>query len=153
MKHANVALRRCRSLVPGAAGVVLALYLSGCVRPSLPLAPAYRQPGVVFYVAHTPTDELAMQEQISAELRRRGLQTASGPFEAMTSETDVLVIYQQRWWQNILVRIEVLHLELRDARTGARLAAGSSRGTSLIGHRPATLVEDAVSELLGSAFD
>jgi hypothetical protein len=153
MKHATVALRRYGSPAPGAAVVILALCLCGCVRPSLPLSPAYRQPWVVFYVAHTPTDELAMQEQISAELRRRGLQTASGPFEAMTPETDVLVIYEQRWWQNILVRVEVLHLQLRHARTGARLAAASSRGTSLIGHRPATLVEDAVSELLGSAFD
>jgi hypothetical protein len=133
--------------------LVLGISVSGCIRPSVPLPQSYRQPWIAFFVAHTPGDELAMEEQISTELRNRGLRASSGPFEGMAPDADVLVIYEQRWWQNILVRIEVLHLHLRDARTGVTLAAGSSRAASVIGHRPATLVEDAVSELLGAAID
>lgn len=132
-----------------AAALTAAVSLSGCLAPVSSLPRAYCQPGTEFFVAHSPGDELAMEAAIAAELEARGFRAASGAFETMPAEADILVIYAQRWFQNILLRAEILELELRDVRTGTTLATAGSRGFAVIGHRPASLVADAVATALG----
>jgi hypothetical protein len=90
-----------------------------------------------------------MEDEIAAELRRRGLEASAGPYEKLPAETDVLVLYRDSWWLNILAQGEILVLELRDARNGATIATAEQRWVSYIGNVPDALVGDAVTRILG----
>jgi hypothetical protein len=68
----------------------------------------------------------------------------------MPAGTDVLVLYRDSWWLNILAQGEILILELRDARTGDTIASAEQRWVSYIGDTPDTLVPDAVTQVLGA---
>jgi hypothetical protein len=128
---------------------IAAASLSACAIPAKPLPQAYCQPWIEFFVAHSPGDELALETDIAAEIAARGFHASSGEIQAMPAGADILVIYDQRWFQNILLRAERLELELRDVRTGATLATAGSRGFAVIGFRP-ELADDAVAAALGA---
>jgi hypothetical protein len=91
-----------------------------------------------------------MEEEIAAELRKRGFEVFAGPYENLPANTDVLVLYRDSWWLNILAQGEILVLELRDARTGATIATAEQRWISHILDVPDTLVADAVAQVFGS---
>lgn len=134
-------------LIVAAIGV---LAVSSCVPPPKRLVETYCRPWTQFFVAHSPGDDLALEDAIAAEIAARGLHVTSGPLAAMPAGTDILVIYELRWFQNILLRAEVLKIELRHVRTGATLAGASQRGFAVIGKRPQRLVADAVDAVFGA---
>lgn len=125
------------------------LLLVGCAARPLPLPATYRQPSTVFFVAHSPGDDTAMEEEIAVELRRRGFEASAGPYETLPAEAGVLVLYRDSWWLNLLAQGEILVLELRDTRTGATIASAEQRWISYVGDVPETLVREAVGQLLG----
>ena len=125
--------------------------LVGCAEQPVVLDAPYQRPATLFFVAHSPGDDTAMEEQIAAELRRRGLKASGGLYERRPRDTDVLVLYRDRWWLNILAQGEILMLELRDARTGDTIASAEQRWISYLGDVPDTLVADAVAQILGHA--
>jgi len=90
-----------------------------------------------------------MEEEIAAEVRKRGFEVSAGPYENLPANTDVLVLYRDSWWLNILAQGEILVLELRDARTGVTIATAEQRWISHIIDVPDTLVADAVTQILG----
>jgi hypothetical protein len=130
--------------------VALAAGLLGCAARPQVLPAAYRQPQTTFFVAHSPGDDTAMEEEIAAKLRRRGLIASAGAYEQRPPTFDVLVLYRDSWWLNILAQGEILVLELRDARTGATVATAEQRWASYIGDVPDTLVGDAIAQVLGT---
>jgi hypothetical protein len=139
------ATRRCRT---GLFAVPL-VALIACAAGPTALPPGYAEPHVRFFVAHAPGDDSNMEQAIAAELRRRGLQADAGDYERRPPETDVVVLYRDRWWLNILAQGEILVLEIRDARTGATIAAAEQRWLSYVGDSPDTLVADAVGQVIG----
>ena len=140
----------CRRRPPATVFLLLAACVtSACAARPVALPPGYQQPTLLFFVAHAESDDSDMQDGIAAELRARGLQAMSGPFELMPAETDVLVIYNDRWWLNILAQGEILQLEARNARTGHTIATAEQRWVSYIGDTPSTLIADAVDQMLG----
>lgn len=142
------------SVWPWVRAVLVAVSLSallGCAAQPVALPTAYREAAKVFFVAHSPGDDTAMEEQIAAELRRRGLEATGGPYESLPPDADVLVLYRDSWWINILAQGEILVLELRDARTGVTIASAEQRWVSYVGDTPDTLIADAVTQVLGDA--
>lgn len=121
----------------------------GCAAQPVVLPAAYQGSATVFFVAHSAGDDTAMEEEIAAELRRRGIKASGGVYESRPADTDVLVLYRDSWWINILGQGEILILELRDARTGDTIASAEQRWVSYVGDTPDTLVADAVTQVLG----
>jgi hypothetical protein len=125
--------------------VVLSTF--ACAARPVVLPAPYQQTWISFFVAHAEGDESHMEQGIAAELRNRGFEATGAAFEQMPNDTDVLVIYRDSWWANILAQGEILVLEARDARTGYTIASAEQRWISYIGDEPSTLIPDAVGQL------
>ena len=138
-------------MAPAIALVALVLLAACARRPPVVLPSQYQQTHVTFFVAHSDGDATAMEEDIAAELRRRGFNASAGPYENLPADTLVLVLYRDSWWMNILAQGEILVLELRDGRNGATLASAEQRWISHVGDSPDTLIADAVTQVLGNA--
>lgn len=123
---------------------------AGCAAPPIALHPGYQTASTSFFVARATGDDSAMEEEIAAELRKRGLDASAGSYENLPADADVLVLYRDSWWMNILAKGEMLVLELRDARTGATIASAEQRWISHIGDVPDQLVSDVVTQALGT---
>jgi hypothetical protein len=141
--------RRRTAAVVTAFPLLAASLLCACAARPAALPAGYQQPTLSFFVAHAAGDDSHMEEGIAAELRARGLQASSGTFERMPPDTDVLVIYSDSWFANILVQGEILRLEARNARTGHTIASVEQRWISHIGDVPSALIADAVGQMLG----
>jgi len=142
--------RTLRTVALAIVVVSLGCSLVGCAARPVVLAQGYEKPWVVFFVAHAAGDDTHMEEEIASELRRRGLTASAGAYESRPPNTDVLVLYRDSWWLNILAQGEILTLELRDARTGTTIASAEQRWISYIGDVPDAMIADVVTQVLGT---
>ena len=140
-----------RAIRYGSLLVVVAV-ATGCVR-QIPIVSAQVMSDVdlaslqSFYVA-THEGDRGVGGFIVDDLRARGKDVRAGTTSAPADGTQVLVVYDDRWWWDLGMYLLLLRIEFRDADTNVLLAAGSSNRASVARGEP----KEVVTETLAGIF-
>lgn len=103
-----------------------------------------------FFVLSNANDNRALDHQIAAALRARGLEAETGPLTMMPDETQVVVTYQDHWTWDFGDHLVYLQLNVRDRRSAVQNLATATFSTRLPTRTP---TEGIVAELVGKLLD
>jgi len=128
----------------------LALATLGCMTDfqADPIPPEQRAAGMRYFVERHEQDKRELDVTIAAELAKRGVVATSGASTARPAAFDVLVTYEDRWQWDMSMYLLSMRIDLRDPKTNALLATGSSMQTSLA-RKPA---EEVIARIVGGFF-
>lgn len=123
-------------------------FLAGCAsvtahkNPAVDLAKFKR-----YYVEHRLTDDRKLDEQIVADLRRRGLEATCGPITMMPENAEILVTYEDRWTWDFHNYLIDLSINLRDVRKEKLVALGHFRQPGPFSKEPAEMIAKVLDSI------
>ncbi len=98
-----------------------------------------------FYVEHRLTDDHGLDHLIVNDLKRRGYEAACGPLTMMPDNTQVLVVYEDRWNWDFKSYLIELDIKFRDARKEKLIAFGTLHHPSPVAKEPATMIHQVLN--------
>jgi hypothetical protein len=98
------------------------------------------------YVTKLPADSRGVNDLITAKLRARGIDAATGP--GKREDVDAVVTYADKWMWDITMYMIELTVTVRDPKTDFALATGDSLHTSLTRKSPQEMVDEVVDHIL-----
>jgi hypothetical protein len=106
-------------------------------------------PDKTYYVVRHANDSRQIDLTVANEMRAMGLhQVSSGLAADMPANTEVVVLYEDRWMWDMTNYLWMLKIQFRDASNNVLIARGQSVRTSLV----RKTVEEMVQETLVAVF-
>lgn len=106
-------------------------------------------PDKTYYVVRHANDSRQIDLTVANEMRAMGLhQVSSGLAADMPANTEVVVLYEDRWMWDMTNYLWMLKMQFRDASNNVLIARGQSVRTSLV----RKTVEEMVQETLVAVF-
>ncbi len=106
-------------------------------------------PDKTYYVVRHANDARQIDLAVANEMRAMGLhQVSSGLAADMPANTEVVVLYEDRWMWDMTNYLLMLKIQFRDASNNVLIARGQSVRTSLV----RKTVEEMVQETLVAVF-
>lgn len=106
-------------------------------------------PDKTYYVVRHANDSRQIDLTVANEMRAMGLHQVSSGLEAdMPANTEVVVLYEDRWMWDMTNYLLMLKIQFRDASNNVLIARGQSVRTSLV----RKTVEEMVQETLVAVF-
>jgi hypothetical protein len=106
-------------------------------------------PDKTYYVVRHANDSRQIDLTVANEMRAMGLHQVSSGLEAdMPANTEVVVLYEDRWMWDMTNYLFMLKIQFRDASNNVLIARGQSVRTSLV----RKTVEEMVQETLVAVF-
>lgn len=127
-----------------------AVLLAGCSSLS-----SHQNPTVDFskfkryYVEHRLTDNHNLDQQIVADLQRRGLEASCGHLTMLPEKVDVIVGYEDRWTWDFKSYLIELNVTVREARSNKLIAAATFRNPGPRTQDPAVMIRKILNSFLG----
>jgi hypothetical protein len=123
-------------------GLAIVLLLAGCAEFNSRVTPSAKLGGYQhIFVQHSLADGRGLDGIIAQELRRLGYDAAAGPLTLMPKNTELVLLYQDRWsWDFTTYMIE-LNMQVMTAHSGRMLAEAHTFRPSLVGHPPVQLID------------
>lgn len=107
-------------------------------------------PQASYYVIRHEQDTRSIDVTIAKQLKTMGLHNiSSGPEINKPKDTDIIVLYEDRWMWDITNYLIFLKIQFRDAESNLLLARGKSYRTSLVRKS----VDEMVQETLVAIFN
>jgi hypothetical protein len=127
-------------------GFATVLLLAGCAEFSSRTTPSAKLGSYQhIYVQHSLTDGRGLDGVIAQELQRLGYDASAGPLTLMPKNTELVLLYQDRWsWDFTTYMIE-LNMQVMTAHSGRMLAEARTFRPSLVGHPPVQLVDQILN--------
>jgi len=121
--------------------------LAGCAEFSSRVVPTVKLGSYQHvYVQHSLTDGRGLDGIIAQELRRLGYDAGAGPLTLMPKNTELIVMYQDRWsWDFTTYMIE-LDMQVMTAHSGRMLADARTFRPSILGHAPVELIDQILDK-------
>jgi hypothetical protein len=115
-------------------------YTSSRVMPSAAISPEK-----TYFVILNEEDERHIDLTLAEEMRAMGLtNVASGPEKDMPADTDVIVLFEDRWMWDITNYLLMFKVQFRDATNNILIARGQSVRTSLARKSVQVMVQEAL---------
>ena len=96
----------------------LAFYLGGCAAYDTQAEKGHSLVGIKrFFVISNQNDNNALDRQIVAALKARGLEADAGPLTMMPDDTQVILAYQDRWNWDFSDHLVYFALSARDIKS------------------------------------
>jgi hypothetical protein len=99
------------------------------------------------YVQHLLTDGRGIDELIARELRQRGYEASAGPVQLMPRDTEVIVVYLDRWTYDFTEYLIRIDLQVRTNRTDKLIAEGYYNRPSVTGNSPVEMIDHVLDKL------
>lgn len=102
-----------------------------------------------YYVVRHELDKRQIDVSIAREMAAMGIHNvSSGPEINKPGETDVIVLYEDRWRWDITNYLFLLKIQFRDASSNVLIARGKTLRTSLVRKS----VDEMIQETLAAVF-
>ncbi len=125
-----------------------ALLFGGCASMSSNIAPGADLSKIKkIYVVHLAPDERAINRVIADQLNLMGYQATTGEANAVPTDIDATLTYQDKWMWDITMYMIELNVQLREPKTEIALATAKSYRPSLQRKSPAGMAEEVLSQL------
>lgn len=98
------------------------------------------------YVQHLLTDGRGIDQIIARELRRLGYDASAGPLTLMPADTEVVLLYQDRWTYDFTTYMIEIDMQLKTAHSDRLIAEGRSFRPSVLGNSPVDLIDQIVNK-------
>ena len=128
----------------------LFLGLAGCSQPrSVTARPdLYKGPYRTAYLVVKPDQGKDMQQHFERALQGQGLAVVTGSSDTPTQQVDVIVRFNDRWFWDLVMYLQSLHIEMTDARSNVLLASGDWANSAFHGFpNTAGVVTGLVNEM------
>ncbi len=100
-----------------------------------------------YFVQSNPNDNRAIDHQIAAALKARGVEVETGPLTMMPDETQAIVTYQDHWTWDFGDRLVFLQLIVRDRKTSQTYATIKFSAKVPSGKPLSAIVDELVGRL------
>lgn len=100
-----------------------------------------------YYVVKLPADERRIDRLIAENLQLRGIQASYGVGTERPADYEIVVTYQDKWMWDMTMYMLQLNIQVKDAETGALLATGESKRTSLVRKSPEYMVDEVLDQI------
>jgi uncharacterized lipoprotein YajG len=103
-----------------------------------------------FYVAKFDPDQRGINQLISAELQRKGLEVSTGHEADVPKHVDAIVTYRDKWQWDITMYMIELTVYIREPGTQNMLATATSYHTSATRKTPDEMVAEVLNNVLST---
>lgn len=127
--------------------IIISLFIVSCATALKveSISPEYNKVTLNYFVENHGNDKRRLDQVIAFELRKHGLNVASGYKSERPSEFDILVVYEDRWQWDITNYLIHMRIDLRSPKTNVLLGTGSSYQTSLARKNEENVISDIIS--------
>ena len=109
-----------------------------------PVSSEYRKSTLNYFVENHGQDKRRLDIIIANELQKYGINATSGYMSDRPADTDILVVYEDRWQWDMTNYLIYMRIDLRSPKTNVLLSTGSSYQTSLARKSEDEIIKDII---------